>query len=127
MLTLICGHISRRIRHKSRPPNISRHSKDNRNEVGTANQHSGTVRHNGDQHVVLLVEGARVQVVPGPEKRKAHVRKENPRSLTNGVGEELNKHGLKSDTGLTNAEQLVDEGDDDHKSQPDYPGPDGAT
>lgn len=85
----------------------------------------GHIRHDGDQHVLFLVERPRVQAVTDSHEREADIREDFLEKLPNRKAQKLSHICQNSDTGLSDGEKLIDEAKHDGESETDQPGADG--
>ncbi len=94
-------------------------------EVGVraAPTHAG---HDGDEHVLLLGEGAGIQTVAGAKQGEPPVREGPSHGHADGVREQLSHVAANVDGRLADGEKLVDKGEKDGEEQADHPGPDGG-
>lgn len=76
--------------------------------------------------MLLLVESTRIEAVTDTEEREANIRQEPLCGLADWEGQQLDDCRAEGDAGLAHHEQLIDEGDQDYKSHPNDPDPDGA-
>lgn len=81
--------------------------------------------HDGDHHVLLLVEWTWVERVSRAEESEAFVWENPLAEFTDRVGEQLRDVGTDGDRRLSDGEQLVDESTGDDKKDSDHPCSDG--